>query len=366
MLLVFALGVVIWSIGALMRAPVRQRMVMLTILWGAVVIINLTLPEGTPLREVTGGDARGWLVFGGLVALGLAYQAGLARLRARVGAPVPASALAAGGAGLSDTELNRYARHIILREVGGAGQKRLKAAKVLVIGAGGLGSPALMYLAAAGVGTIGVVDDDVVDGTNLQRQIIHTDARIGMPKVFSAQEQMAALNPFITVRPYNRRLDEETARALIAEYDLVLDGTDNFDTRYMVNRACAALGKPLIAAAITQWEGQISLYDPAQDGPCYECVFPERPAPGLVPACAEAGVIGPLPGVLGSMMAVEAVKAITGAGEGPRGQLLIYDALHGETRRITARPRPGCAACGGGQAPPGAAPSAAPGERAGA
>lgn len=349
MVLVLAVGVVIWSIGALMRAPVRQRVSMLAVLWAAVVVINLALPDGAALREATGGDARPWLVLGGVAVLVFAYRTGLGWLRARVDDPLPQG----GGAGtakpgFSDTELNRYARHIILREIGGVGQKRLKAAKVLVIGAGGLGSPALLYLAASGVGTIGVVDDDVVDGTNLQRQVIHTDGRIGMPKVFSAQEQMVALNPFITVRPYNRRLDRATAEALIADYDLVLDGTDNFDTRYMVNRVSAALGKPLIAAAITQWEGQISLYDPAHGGPCYECLFPERPAPELVPACAEAGVIGPLPGVLGSMMAVEAIKAITGAGEGLRGQLLIYDALHGETRRISTRPRPGCAACGGG------------------
>jgi molybdopterin/thiamine biosynthesis adenylyltransferase len=247
----------------------------------------------------------------------------------------------------SEAELTRYARHIILREVGGPGQRKLKAARVLVVGAGGLGAPLLLYLAGAGVGTIGVIDDDEVDGTNLHRQIIHSDARIGMAKVFSAQEAMAALNPFVTIRPYRRRLTDEVAAELFADYDLILDGTDNFDTRYLVNRVAAKLGKPLIAAAITQWEGQISVYDPARGTPCYECIFPERPAPGLVPSCAEAGVIGPLPGVLGSMMAVEAIKAITGAGEGLRGRMLIYDALYAETRQITIRPRPGCAACGG-------------------
>jgi molybdopterin/thiamine biosynthesis adenylyltransferase len=246
-----------------------------------------------------------------------------------------------------EAELDRYARHILLREIGGPGQKRLKAAKVLVVGAGGLGSPVLLYLAAAGVGTIGVIDADVVETSNLQRQVIHTDARIGMPKVFSAEVAMRAINPFIEVRPYNRRLDEAVAAELIADYDLVLDGTDNFDTRYLVNRVCAQLGKPLIAAAITQWEGQLSLYDPAAGGPCFECVFPTRPAPGMVPTCAEAGVAAPLPGVIGAMMAMEAVKQITDAGEGLRGRLMIHDALYAETRVIAVKPRAGCAACGG-------------------
>jgi molybdopterin-synthase adenylyltransferase len=216
---------------------------------------------------------------------------------------------------------------------------------VLVVGAGGLGSPALLYLAAAGGGTIGVIDDDSVEGSNLQRQIIHTDDRIGMPKVQSATIAMRALNPFVELRPYQRRLDAETAAALVADYDLVLDGTDNFDTRYLVNRACAEAGKPLISAAITQWEGQISLYDPAHGGPCYECVFPERPQPGIVPTCAEAGVAAPLPGIIGAMMAMEAVKHITGAGEGLRGRLMIHDALYGETRVIGVKPRPDCPVC---------------------
>jgi molybdopterin/thiamine biosynthesis adenylyltransferase len=203
-----------------------------------------------------------------------------------------------------------------------------------------------LYLAGAGVGTIGVIDDDVVDHTNLQRQIIHADPRIGMAKVQSADIAMKALNPFITVRPYERRLTEEIAAELLADYDLVLDGSDNFDTRYLVNRVCAQGGVPLIAAAITQWEGQISLYDPARGGPCYACVFPVRPADGLVPTCAEAGVAAPLPGILGAMMAMEAVKQITGAGEGLMGRLVIHDALYGETRSITVKSRADCKVCG--------------------
>jgi len=246
----------------------------------------------------------------------------------------------------SETELDRYARHIVLREIGGPGQKALRDAKVLVVGAGGLGSPALQYLAAAGVGTLGVIDDDVVENANLARQVIHTDARIGLPKVQSAHEAIAAQNPFVTVKPYGRRLTKDIAAELFADYDLVLDGSDNFATRYLVNETCVALQKPLIAAALTQWEGQVSLYDPAQKAPCYACVFPEAPDPALVPSCAEAGVISSLPGIIGSIMANEAIKEICGAGEGLRGRLLIFDALYSETRTIAVKQRPDCACCG--------------------
>lgn len=289
------------------------------------------------------GMLRFWIVFGliGLVAIG--YGEGVRKLQRR--RAVEAVAPTTGT--FREVELDRYARHIILREIGGPGQKRLKAAKVLVVGAGGLGSPVLLYLAAAGVGTIGVIDDDVVEGSNLQRQVIHTDGRIGMPKVFSAEVAMRELNPFIEVRPYHRRLTEEIAVDLIKEYDLVLDGTDDFDTRYLVNRACVAAGVPLISGAITQWEGQVSLFDPAKGGPCYACVFPVKPAPGLVPTCAEAGVAAPLPGVIGSMMAMEAVKWVTGAGEGLAGRLLIHDALYMETRVIGVKKRADCEVCGG-------------------
>jgi len=253
--------------------------------------------------------------------------------------------MTSGGA-FSPEELERYARHIVLREVGGVGQKRLKQARALVVGAGGLGSPALLYLAAAGIGTIGVVDDDHVSNSNLQRQIIHTQDSIGSPKVQSARRAMMALNPHVTVEAHEERLSGARAAELIGAYDLVLDGSDNFDTRYLVNEAAVAVGKPLISAAITQWEGQIGLFDPARGGPCYACVFPERPADGLAPACAEAGVIAPLPGVLGAMMALEAVKYVTGAGAVLRGALMLYDGLWAETRTIRVERRADCPVCG--------------------
>ena len=342
MILVLAMAGALWGIGALMKVPASVRFTMLALLWAAVVGLHLALPEGHPLRVATGGDPQGWVALGIFAALALAYRAGLRRIRARV-APVPEEAPKGG---FRPAELDRYARHIILREIGGPGQRKLKDSKVLAIGAGGLGSPALLYLAGAGIGTLGFVDDDTVDGSNLQRQIIHADQRIGMPKVFSAEMALRALNPFIELRPYKRRLDEDTARALFADYDLILDGTDNFDTRYMVNRVAVELGKPLISGAITQWEGQLSLFDPAHGGPCYACVFPTRPAPGLVPTCAEAGVAAPLPGVIGAMMAMEAVKHVTDAGEGLRGRLMIHDALYAETRVIAVQRRADCPVCG--------------------
>ena len=342
MIAVLILAAGLWGLGSLLHAPRMLRALMIVALWIGVVVAHLALPDGNALREVTGGDARIWLVLGGLALLGGGYFTGLRWLKSRIAT----TKVVPSGGTFRAVELDRYARHIMLREIGGPGQGKLKAAKVLVIGAGGLGSPALLYLAAAGVGTIGVIDDDQVEGSNLQRQIIHTDQRIGMAKVQSAGIAMTALNPFIEVRPYQRRLTEDIAADLIADYDLVLDGSDNFDTRYLVNRVCVTLGKPLISGAITQWEGQLSLFDPAHGSPCYACVFPVRPAAGLVPTCAEAGVAAPLPGVIGAMMAMEAVKHITGAGETLSGRLMIHDALFGETRVIGVRRRADCAVCG--------------------
>ena len=342
MLAVLVLAAVIWLGGAALRIPRPVRAVALGLVWLAVVLAQIVLPPEAALRVATGGRAEPWLVLGGVAALVLAYRAALRWLRRRA---APAATPEPSGP-LSDTELTRYARHIVLRELGGPGQVRLKQARVLVVGAGGLGSPVVLYLAASGVGVIGLVDDDIVETGNLQRQILHSDDRIGMPKVRSAQIAVRALNPHVELRPYERRLDEAAARALIADYDLVLDGTDNFDTRYLVNRICVELGKPLISGAIAQWEGQISLFHPAAGGPCYACVFPVRPAPGLAPSCAEAGVVAPLPGVVGSIMALEAVKWITGAGEGLAGRLMIHDGLYGESRVMAVHRRADCPVCG--------------------
>lgn len=249
---------------------------------------------------------------------------------------------------MTPEELERYARHIVLREIGGPGQRRLGAARALVVGAGGLGCPALAYLAAAGVGRITLVDDDTVSLSNLQRQILFASDDVGRPKVEAAAAALARLNPHVDVKPLALRLDPGNAAALLAGQDLVLDGSDNFATRYLLNAACVAAGVPLIAAAMAQWEGQIGLWDPARGGPCYRCVFPEAPAPGLAPDCAEAGVVGALPGVLGAMMALEAVKLIARAGAPLRGRLLIYDGLWAETRSIRLRPRTDCPDCHGG------------------
>ena len=351
MIVVFAMAGALWGLGALMKMPRRARFYMIALLYVGVLFIQIALPLGHPLRMATGESAALWILLGVFAAIAVLYGKVVKGLKARAlvkeeGAALPVQR----SVSFSASELERYARHIVLREIGGPGQKALRDAKVLVIGAGGLGAPALQYLAAAGVGTIGVIDDDVVENANLQRQVIHRDADIGMPKVFSAQAAMVAQNPYVEVRPYHRRLTEDLAEKLVAEYDLVLDGTDNFETRYLANRAAAAMGKPLISGALSQWEGQISIFDPASGTPCYQCIFPEAPADGLAPSCAEAGVIGPLPGVIGSMMAVEAIKLITGAGQALKGEMLIYDALWGETRKIGLKPRGDCPVCGAGAA----------------
>ncbi len=342
MAVVLVLAAALWGLGNLLRMPYSARFLMIGLLYVAVLAVNVALPVGHPLREATGGSAGEWLVIALIAAVVWVYSKGLGKLRERV-RPENRKADAPD---TSQVELERNARHIVLRELGGPGQKRLKEARVLVIGAGGLGAPALQYLAAAGVGTIGVIDDDVVSNSNLQRQVIHTDARIGMPKVFSAEAAMTAQNPFVTVRPYNRRLTAEIARDLFADYDVILDGTDDVDTRYLVNESAVALGLPLISGALSQWEGQISIFDPSRDAPCYACIFPEPAAPGLAPSCAEGGVLGPLPGVIGAMMAAEAVKLIAGAGEPLLGRMMIYDALYGDVRTIGAKRRPNCAVCG--------------------
>jgi len=248
---------------------------------------------------------------------------------------------------LTDPQFERYARHLILDEIGEEGQERLIASRVLVVGAGGLGSPMLMYLAAAGIGTIGVVDNDAVDLSNLQRQIIHSTANIGAPKVKSAVESLAAINPEVRVTPHHLRLAPDNARELIAEYDLVCDGSDNFATRYLLNDACFFEQKPLVAASLLRFEGQLSTFK-AYDGktPCYRCLFREPPPPDLIPRCEQAGILGSVAGVLGTLQATEAIKELLGLGRSLAGRLLIYDALDAVPRMITVPRDPDCPLCG--------------------
>jgi sulfur-carrier protein adenylyltransferase/sulfurtransferase len=246
---------------------------------------------------------------------------------------------------LTNDEILRYSRHLIMPEVGMEGQQKLKAAKVLCIGAGGLGSPLALYLAAAGVGTLGIVDFDVVDFTNLQRQIIHSTADVGRPKLESAAEKLKAINPFVNLRTFNTRLSSENALDLFREFDIVADGTDNFPTRYLVNDACVLTGKPNVYGSIFRFEGQASVFATEQ-GPCYRCLYPEPPPPGLVPSCAEGGVLGILPGLVGVMQATEAIKLILGIGDPLIGRLLLIDALGMKFRELKLRKNPDCPACG--------------------
>jgi molybdopterin/thiamine biosynthesis adenylyltransferase/rhodanese-related sulfurtransferase/molybdopterin converting factor small subunit len=263
------------------------------------------------------------------------------------GHPAPASARGEAEAlpALAHDEIRRYSRHLIMPEVGLDGQRRLKAARVLCIGAGGLGSPATLYLAAAGVGTIGLVDFDVVDFSNLQRQILHGTPDVGRPKLESARDRLTAVNPHVRLELHETRLTSANALEIVAGYDLVVDGTDNFPTRYLVNDACVLLGKPNVYGSIFRFEGQASIFA-APGGPCYRCLYPEPPPPGLVPSCAEGGVLGVLPGIVGTIQATEAIKLILGAGSPLIGRLLVFDALGMRFREFTLQRDPACPVCG--------------------
>ena len=249
------------------------------------------------------------------------------------------------GEPLTTEELRRYGRHLLVPEVGEVGQRRLKAAKVLVVGAGGLGSPVLTYLAAAGIGTIGIVDADVVEESNLQRQVVHGVADVGRPKVDSARDTLAEVNPLVQVVTHQVRLDSTNALEVLAPYDVVVDGTDNFPTRYLVGDACVLLGKPCVWGSVYRFDGQASTFW-AGHGPCYRCVFPEPPPPGMVPSCAEGGVLGVLCAAVGAVQAAEVVRLVTGVGDLLTGRLLVHDALHGSWRELRVRRDPSCAVCG--------------------
>lgn len=245
----------------------------------------------------------------------------------------------------TDNQIHRYARHILLQEVGGIGQEKLLRAKVLVVGAGGLGSPVILYLAAAGVGTIGVVDNDAVDLSNLQRQIAHTTARIGAPKVASAAESAAAINSDVKVVQYPVRLNAANIMDLIAPYDVIIDGSDNFATRFLVNDACYFARKTLVSAAVLRFDGQLATFKAHDSGPCYRCLYPEAPPDGTVPSCSEAGILGAVAGVMGTLQATEVLKEILGIGQSMSGRLLIYDALATAFRTVKVNPDPECALC---------------------
>lgn len=247
--------------------------------------------------------------------------------------------------GLTKEEIYRYSRHLLIPEVGIKGQKKLKGASVLIVGTGGLGSPVSLYLAAAGIGRIGLVDYDLVDESNLQRQIVHSTSTIGVPKVESAKERLLEINPYIEVVTYNLLLNKDNVKDIIKDYDLIVDGTDNFHTRYLLNDACYFTGKPLIYGSIFRFDGQVTVFD-GKKGPCYRCLYPVPPPPGTVPSCAEGGVFGVLPGVIGALQATEAIKLLLGIGEPLIGKLLLYDALNMEFRFLKLRKDPACPLCG--------------------
>ena len=246
---------------------------------------------------------------------------------------------------LNRAEALRYARHMVLEDVGEEGQRKLKAARVLIVGAGGLGSPASLYLAAAGVGTLGLVDPDAVDASNLQRQVLYGESQIGTPKLEAAKARLRDLNPHIEIRTHSVRLTSENALDIIRDYDIVVDGTDNFPTRYLVNDACVLLGKRNVYGSVLKFEGQLSVFG-GDDAPCYRCLFRQPPPPGLVPSCAEGGVLGVLPGIIGSLQALETVKLITGVGEPMIGRLLLFDGTKLSFRELKLKKNPECPACG--------------------
>ncbi|MGB0967929.1 MAG: HesA/MoeB/ThiF family protein [Halocynthiibacter sp.] len=346
MILFFLMSAVLWFVGVAMKAPTKDRLIMIGGLFVLIMLSHLILPETHAVRQAFGGSFAHWLLLGVFAGFAFLYARWVKNLKARrVALPETDMQEVSPKPLFAEGELERYARHIVLHDIGGPGQKALKEARVLVVGAGGLGSPALMYLAASGVGTIEIVDDDVVELSNLQRQVIHSENARGQPKVASAAARIAQINSHCTVIAHEMRLDPASADHLIAAVDIVLDGCDNFKTRYLVNEICTKHRKPLVSGALSQWEGQLSVFDPASGTPCYKCVFPKAPNGDNAPTCETAGVLSPLPGVIGTMMVAEVVKLITGAGQPLRGEMLIYDAKYAETRRIRLQKGYNCPVC---------------------
>lgn len=341
----------LWAVLAAFGLRGWLRLAVVVLAWGCGFAAISLAPEGA-IARLFGDDPRVWLVIAMVIGLVLGYRgvieilhrkAERGALRRLGGAPPPRY----DPEMFSPAELDRYARHIVLRELGGPGQQKLRGARVLIVGAGALGSPVALYLAAAGVGRITIADDDRVSLSNLQRQVMFTESDLDRNKAEAATARLAGLNPNVSVTPLTRRIGPGDVD-LIRQHDLVLDGTDSYASRAGVNRACVAAGVPLVGGSIAQWEGQLSIWDPVHDAPCLACIFPQAPAPGLAPSCAEAGVIGALPGVIGSMMVLEAIKLICGAGSVARGRMVIFDGLWGESRSIGIARNPSCPVCGSG------------------
>ena len=342
MMVFLLVGITVLVLDRIFNVTRRNNLVFLSLVFSIIFLIHLTVSVDHVLVKSTGGSLRNLIVSFILLLVIISYVFLLKKAK-NIG-KVKFEKDSTKNL-FNPEELNRYARHIVLKEIGGLGQKKLKNAKILVIGAGGLGSPVLQYLGAVGIGTIGVVDSDLVDNSNLQRQIIYTDKMIGDSKVFAASQAIRAQNPYTKVLAYNYLFNEQNADNLISNFDLIIDGTDNAQTRYLVNKTCVKLKKPLISGAISQWEGQVMVYTSTLASPCYQCVFPNISNTELAASCSETGVVGALPGVIGSIMAVEAIKLISGAGELLDGRLMIYDALHAETRIIKLNQDINCPVC---------------------
>ena len=331
-------------IGVLAFLGVRKKIIFTTVLTAyiSIFLIIFFLPENTPVRLVLGVSFSEWISLSFIFLIILGYVIVLKKIKISNMAKYSSNS---SKNDMTEVEIERYARHLVLKDIGGQGQQRLRNAKVLVIGAGGLGNPVSMYLAGAGVGSIGIIDNDFVSLSNLQRQILYREHDVGKSKVFATQKNILEINPHVEIKPYNRLLDSGNAQKLISEYDIIIDGSDNLKTRYLVNFACVKEKKPLISGAISQWEGQVSLFDPNKNYPCYSCIFPESDKDNLTRSCADVGVLSSLPGVIGSLMAVEAIKEITGVGDSLRGQLFLYDAMSCKTRKIETERNKNCKVC---------------------
>ena len=331
-----------WFIAGYLGVSQNLRGASVFIILASILGALFLIPETNSFSIIMGGWAP-WATISFIFCVTFFFRLFITSLRNKSNEGYPDEVQEADE--FSNHELERYSRHILLKELGGLGQRRIKDSSVLIIGAGGLGAPVIQYLAASGVGTIGIIDHDKVSLSNLQRQVIYPTKQVGEQKVFSAVDAIYRLNNNVNVRPYNRRLNSEIAEEIFSEYDVVVDGTDNFETRYISNSAAVITKKHLVSGALSQWEGQVSVFAPHKGGPCYACVFPSPPKDGLAVTCSEGGVFSPLPGVIGSVMAVETLKILSHSGNTLLGQMFIYDGLKGESRKIKINPNKKCPIC---------------------